>query len=42
MAESYDYFKRVQSESWLIAHIENLIYEAKTEFSTSSVLYAAF
>lgn len=42
MAEKYDYFKRIQGVSWLIAHIETLITEAKTESSTSSVLYAAF
>jgi len=42
MAETYDYFKRIQSPSWLITHIETLITEAKTESSTSSVLYASF
>ena len=42
MAETYDYFKRVQSPSWLIKHIETLINEAQTKKSTSFVLYAAF
>jgi hypothetical protein len=41
MAEIYDYHKRIQSESWLIVHIETLIKEAKANSNSSFVLYAA-
>jgi hypothetical protein len=42
MPELYDYHGRIQNESWLITHIQTLIFEARLESSTSSVLYAAF
>lgn len=42
MAEIYDYHKRIQRESWLIAHIETLIREAKIHSNASFVLYASF
>lgn len=42
MAETYNYHKRIQNESWLIVHIETLISEAKKNNNSSFVLYAAF
>jgi len=42
MEETHNYFKRHQNEGWLIAQIEFLLSEAKTESSTSSVLYSTF